>query len=121
MVAGNVAYDYGYYIFTFEEMEEFINKEPTSRIWFRKLIGGRELINNEIRYCLWLKDAALNEIRHIPFIQDRIEKVKAFRLASTKERTRHWANFPTLFSEDRQPTTKYLMFPKVSSRLPSAR
>ena len=32
-----------------------------------------------------------------------------------KERTRKWANYPTLFSEDRQPDSDFLVIPKVSS------
>jgi hypothetical protein len=44
-----------------------------------------------------------------------LKEVKQFRLDSPKERTRKWASFPMLFTEDRQPTIQYLVFPKVSS------
>jgi hypothetical protein len=115
IIKGSETTDDGHFMMTLEEVNLLKEKYPQSAKFIRPFVGGGDFINGNVRYCLWLKDAALNEIRHIPFIQDRIEKVKAFRLASTKERTRHWANFPTLFSEDRQPTTKYLMFPKVSS------
>jgi hypothetical protein len=115
IIKGSETTDDGHFMLTLEEVNELKIKYPESSKFIRPFVGGGDFINGNVRYCLWLKDAPLNEIRHIPFIQERIERVKNFRLASTKARTRHWANFPTLFSEDRQPTTRYLMFPKVSS------
>ncbi|PKP06788.1 MAG: SAM-dependent methyltransferase [Bacteroidetes bacterium HGW-Bacteroidetes-5] len=115
IVKGSETTDDGHFMLTLEEVNQLKDKCPESSKFIRPFVGGGDFINGNVRYCLWLKDAPLNEIRHIPFIQERIERVKNFRLASTKARTRHWANFPTLFSEDRQPTTRYLMLPKVSS------
>jgi hypothetical protein len=51
----------------------------------------------------------------MPLTLARIQKVKTARLNSGKERTKEWANMPSLFTEDRQPTTDYLAIPKVSS------
>lgn len=115
IIKGSETTDDGHFMLTLEEVNQLKDKYPESSKFIRPFVGGGDFINGNVRYCLWLKDAPLNEIRHIPFIQERIERVKNFRLASTKARTRHWANFPTLFSEDRQPATRYLMFPKVSS------
>jgi hypothetical protein len=115
IIKGSETTDDGHFMLTLEEVNQLKEKYPESSKFIRPFVGGGDFINGNVRYCLWLKDAPLNEIRQIPFIQERIERVKNFRLASTKARTRHWANFPTLFSEDRQPTTRYLMFPKVSS------
>ena len=46
---------------------------------------------------------------------ERVQKVKEMRLASTKEATRKFADFPTRFMELRQPDTDYLLIPRVSS------
>lgn len=51
----------------------------------------------------------------MPMVMERVRKVKEARLASPKPRTRAWAKFPTLFSENRQPESDYLVIPKVSS------
>jgi hypothetical protein len=115
IIKGSETTDDGHFMLTLEEVNQLKEKYPESSKFIRPFVGGGDFINGNVRYCLWLKDAPLNEIRHIPFIQERIERVKNFRLVSTKARTRHWANYPTLFSEDRQPTTMYLMIPKVSS------
>ena len=115
IIKGSETTDDGHFILTLEEVNQLKEKYPESSKFIRPFVGGGDFINGRVRYCLWLKDAPLNEIRHIPFILERIEKVKNFRLSSTKPRTRYWANFPTLFSEDRQPTKRYLMLPKNSS------
>ena len=45
----------------------------------------------------------------------RIQTVRDFRLNSDREQTRELAATPTLFGGIRQPTTDYLLIPKVSS------
>lgn len=45
----------------------------------------------------------------------RVESVKQFRLKSTKAATVKWAQMPTLFTENRQPTTNYVLIPRHSS------
>ena len=51
----------------------------------------------------------------IPPVRKRIEAVRLLRLASKKAQTRKRADTPTLFAEDRQPHTDYLLVPRVSS------
>ncbi len=45
----------------------------------------------------------------------RLEKVRAFRLKSTKKATKKAATTPGLFMEIRQPSSRYLAVPEVSS------
>lgn len=45
----------------------------------------------------------------------RLDAVRRFRSMSPKERTVSLAEFPARFGENRQPSTTYLLFPKVSS------
>jgi hypothetical protein len=115
IIKGSETTDDGHFMLSVDEVNQLKEKYPKSEKYIRPFIGGGDFINGNVRYCLWLKDMSANEIRENAFIMQRIEQVKNFRLASPKERTRYWANFPTLFSEDRQPQTRYLMFPKVSS------
>ena len=46
---------------------------------------------------------------------ERIERCREERLKSVDANTRRWAEFPALFQADRQPSTDYLVVPKVSS------
>ena len=66
---------------------------------------------------MWLKDAKPNDIKSNSEIKSRVEGVRIFRKSSPKTATRKWSETPTLFMEDRQPDSDYLMIPVVSSEL----
>ncbi len=115
VIRGSETTDNGHFMLTLEEKESLIAQYPNSEKFIRTFQGGGDIINNKFRYCLWLKDVSASDYRNIPFVMNRIKAVKDFRANSKKERTRKWADFPTLFSEDRQPNSDYLVIPKVSS------
>ena len=46
----------------------------------------------------------------------RVQKVRDFRLKSTRELTRKLADSPTLFSEIRQPDSNYLLVPRATTQ-----
>ena len=46
---------------------------------------------------------------------ERVEKVRKFRLSSTKAATRNCADYPTRFMEIKQPQGEFLIVPEVSS------
>lgn len=115
LIKGSETTDDGHLMMTEVEVSLIKEKYPEALKFIRPFSGGGDFINGKMRWVLWLKDAAPNEYRHIPMILDKIEKVKAFRSNSNKERTQKWAAFPTLFTEDRQPTSNYLLVPKISS------
>ncbi|WP_310558914.1 DNA methyltransferase [Flavobacterium sp.] len=118
MMKGNAAIDDGNFIFNSDtEVEEFKTSFPEQSYLVRKFIGSDELINNYHRYCLWLKDAKPTDIKNNPDIKSRVERIRTFRESSPKTATRKWAETPTLFMEDRQPKSDYLMIPVVSSEL----
>jgi hypothetical protein len=50
MIKGSYPTDNGNYIFTKEEMLEFLKKEPLSESKFRRWIGSDDLLNNKERY-----------------------------------------------------------------------
>jgi hypothetical protein len=89
--------------------------DPNSEKWLRPFVGGDELISGTWRWCLWLKDADPSELRASRPIAERLERVRAGRLKSPTPSVRAYANFPTLFTQDRQPSDSYLAIPEVSS------
>ncbi len=97
------------------EKEYFEKNDPLSQKWILPFIGGEELLNNSIRYVLWLKNCPPDELKKMPLVLKRIEEVKEARLKSSTPSVRDFAKFPTLFTQDRQPSTKYLAMPRVSS------
>lgn len=113
---GNMANDGGNFIFfSEEERDDFIKKEPKSAQFIKPYMGADDFINSEKRFCLWLKDVDPSILRNMPYVIERIEKVKEHRLKSTREATKKLAKAPQIFAEIRQPDTKFLLIPSVSS------
>ncbi len=112
---GNKPIDGGRYLFDDEEVAEFLQKEPGARPFFRPWIGSKEFLHGYNRWCLWLGDAAPNELRQLPECSKRIEEVRAIRLASTSAPTQRLAETPRRFHVENFPTGSFLVIPKVSS------
>lgn len=112
---GNKPTDDGNYILSDAEREQLIAREPNAKKFIRPYMGSEDFINSLSRWCLWLKGIQPNELRSMPEVMARVEKVKAFRLASSAEPTRKSADAPTMFFYTSQPDTDYLIVPEVSS------
>ncbi len=112
---GNQPIDGGFYLFKEDEKNEFIKKEPKSRKYFRKWYGADEFINGYCRYCLWLGDCSPGELRSMPLCLDRVQKVKQFRLASSRKQTNLAAETPTRFYIENFPRGNYIVLPETSS------
>jgi hypothetical protein len=115
IIKGNQPTDDGNFLFTTQEKQDFIAKEPRSENYFRKFVGANEFINNIERWCLWLVDCSPQELRNLPEVLKRVDNVRVFRLGSKKAGTVKKAQTPALFDEIRQPKSKYLLIPSVSS------
>jgi hypothetical protein len=112
---GSMPNDGGNFLFTDEEKNLFLSEEPEAEKCFRPLISAFEFLNGHKRWCLWLKDAEPSELKKLILVSDRIEKVKTLRFESTRQATKKLADFPTLFGEDRQPISDYVLIPLHSS------
>ncbi|NWJ95078.1 MAG: class I SAM-dependent DNA methyltransferase [Chloroflexi bacterium] len=112
---GSKPADGGFLILTDTEKTLLLSVEPQAEKWIRKYIGSDELIHNYYRWCLWLHNVKPEEFKAMPSVMERISKVKQMRLNSTDANTRRWANFPTIFQANRQPTSDYLAIPETSS------
>ena len=112
---GNQPIDDGNYLFTEEEMQEFIKQEPTSAKYFRKWLGSQEFINGFCRYCLWLGDCSPKELLSMPECLKRVDNVRQFRQSSKRASTLKMAEKPTRFQTENMPKTTFILVPKVSS------
>jgi hypothetical protein len=115
LVKGSQPTDGGHLILTAEEAQCLREYEPQSEPFIRQYMGGAELINGRVRYCLWLKDASPQQLRSMPLVLERLQAVKEVRLESPTASVRAFAQYPRLFTQDRQPDTDYLAIPEVSS------
>lgn len=115
MGIGNKPIDGGNYLFTEEEKNDFLKKEPQAEPYFKTWLGGEEFIKGKKRFCLWLADCSPAELRQMPECLKRIEAVKAFREASKSAPTRLLAEKPRRFHVENMPNGTYIAIPKVSS------
>ena len=112
---GNMPLDGGHLLLSDEDKEELLRKEPQAEKFIRSFMGAEEFLNGKSRWCLWLVDAQPQELRGMPEVLQRIQKVKEFRLASIAPSTRVHAATPSVFRDRNQPASQYLIVPKVSS------
>lgn len=114
MSFGNMPLDGGNLLLSDGEKNDLLNKEPESEKFIRPLISAKEFLNNEQRWCLWLINAEPSEIRKMPLVKERIEKVKKFRLDSVASSTQKFATTPSLFRDKNNPDS-CIVVPRVSS------
>ena len=107
--------DDGNFILTKDEKDEFLIREPQGEKYIRPFMMGKDFLQRQPRYCLWLEGANPTELHRCSLILERVARVRDYRLKSTKVATRAKAETPTLFDEIREPQTNYIGFPTVSS------
>ena len=112
---GNQPIDDGNYLFTKEEMEAFLQKEPAAKPYFRKWYGAQEFLHRQPRYCLWLGDCSPRELKNMPHCLERVKNVQLFRSQSRRSSTKKLADSPTRFQTENMPTGNYIVIPEVSS------
>jgi hypothetical protein len=81
----------------------------------RPFLGAYEFINKVPRYCLWLDGVSPEKYRNSKEIKERLSRIRQYREQSAREATKKYADFPALFSEDRQPDSDYILVPRHSS------
>lgn len=115
MVKGSQPTDDGALQLNQSQKDELIHNFPALSSYIKRYMGADDLINDNIRYCLWFDNTTESNILDIEPIKRRLSAVKISRQKSSKEATRKWADRPWLFTENRQPKVPYLILPVVSS------
>ena len=107
--------DDGILTFKNDEYEDFVSREPGSRKFFRKYIGGDEYINGFHRWILYLADSSPLDLRQLPEVRERIQKVREYRASSRRQSTVAMSAYPTRVGVDERLATPFLVFPNTSS------
>ena len=110
---GNMPNDGGGLILSQQEKEQLLNNYPEAKIFVKKFLGSQEFIRDYNRYCLWIDDDNLALALSIPFIANRIEKVKKHRLASKDKGTNKLSLRSHQFRD--RNTGSSIIIPSVSS------
>ena len=110
---GNMPADGGQLLFNNDEKNRFVNDEPSSEIFFKRLVSAHEFLNDTKRWCLWLENVSRDAINNIPLIKDRVEKLREIRLKSSRPKL---AEIPHLFAQITQQLDKdFVLIPCHSS------
>lgn len=115
MGIGNKPIDNGEYLFTTEERDTFLQREPGAAPYFRRWLGADEFLNGYERWCLWLGDAEPSALKALPLAMERVANVRAFRAKSKSAPTQKLAETPRRFHVEFMPESPYLVTPEVSS------
>jgi len=109
---GSMPNDGGNFLLTDGEKQELIKSEPIAEKYIKPLLSASEFLNGKNRWCLWLEDITPNDLKNMPLVKKRIENVRNIRANSSREATRKLAEFPTLFGENRQPKSDFILIPR---------
>ncbi len=113
---GGQAIDDGNLILSTKEKEELLKIEPQAEPFIRPYMMGKDFIDRSPRYCIWLVGADPTRLKNCKHVLERVEKVRAFRLASNRDNTLKAAETPTLFATVLEMKSDYVAIPKVSSQ-----
>ena len=82
MSFGNKAVDGGHLLLSKDEVDGLGLTPMQHARFIRRIYGSAEFIRGLARYCLWIEDRDLDDAMRITGIQQRVEGVRAMRLAS---------------------------------------
>jgi hypothetical protein len=115
MLRGNMPYDGGHLLLSRDEVDALgLTPEQHAR-FIRRIYGSAEFIRGLERYCLWIEDAHLEEAFSTPSIAQRIEGVRAMRLASRDSGAKQMAARAHQFREMHIGLQHTIVIPAVSS------
>ena len=100
------------------ETDEYaeVAADPIAAKYLRPFRMGRELVRGLDRWCLWMADELdPSDVAKSEVLKERVEAVRATRLASKKKATQESAATPYLFQENHQPDVPYVAIPRVVS------
>ena len=96
---------------------EYPHDDPVAQRYLRPFVGARELMKNTPRWCLWLDEPPSDEdVLASAFLRRRLERVRAFRLASRNADTRALAERPHRFFHRSTASTAFVAFPAQVSQ-----
>lgn len=99
------------YVFTEEEKIKFIEKEPNSEKYFHEYLGGEEFLNNKRRYCLYLENCPMNELKLMSLAKSIVNEVLNERI----EKNHKLKDFPRQYVKLSIPKQDYIFIPQMSS------
>ena len=114
---GNSPTDGGNLLLDRNELESLCLDDSQLRKFVRPFFGSIELIHGLDRRCIWIDDSDRDDASTVESIKRRIDRVREFRLQSSKAATVRAAAWAYRFDERKPlPTTPIICVPVTSSQ-----
>jgi len=113
---GNHPYYANSLILTAYEARGLVKKVPEASNFIRPLLGSKEAVSGNARYCLWIDNLSLSTALKIDEIRERIEEVRRAREAKIKDKQAlALAEQPYRFRDQHSAKKSLIIVPIVSS------
>lgn len=112
---GNKPWDGGHLIVEPEDYDQ-VTADTMAARYLRPFRQSTEMLYDKPRWCLWLVDAPPSDLRSSPVLKERLAAVARARASSKTVSVQAQAKTPALFTQIRQPATRYLALPEVSTK-----
>lgn len=113
ILTGNSPYDGGNLLLSSSERENLLRNDSAIK-FIKKIRGSFEYLNGEERWCLWINDNDLQDAMRVPFIADRIQQTKQFRI-NGGDVAKTLVNRPHQFRYRHEAKKSLIIVPRVSS------
>lgn len=115
MIFGNKVVDGGHLRLGREEVQRLGLQAATEARIVRRIYGSSDFIRGEVVFCLWIDDKNLAEAMSYPAVAQRIQAVKALRLASPDMSANQMADRAHQFREMRHAQVHTIVLPRITS------
>ncbi|MCX8500192.1 MAG: class I SAM-dependent DNA methyltransferase, partial [Alphaproteobacteria bacterium] len=115
MLTGSKPIDNGNYIFNEFQLNQFLLLEPRAKKFIHPFVGAHDLINGHKRWVLALQKITSEELRLMPLVAERVERVRVFRQSRNSLPTVALAATPTDYHINQIPDAPFLAIPVTSS------
>ena len=103
LLFGNKPTDGGHLLMNSHERDKLLEVEPQAARWIKKVLGADEFLNAKERWCLWLADITDAELRAMPHVFNRVQKVAEARRKSPDKGAQKMAARPHPFRDLNNP------------------
>lgn len=115
LVRGSMPTDGSAFTLTADEKERLTSEHPESAVLIKGYTSGGDFLANRARWCLWIEDDQLELANRIPFVKERLDRVRDFRLESDAQTTIDYAIYPNRFRQKAYKDTDFIILPLTSS------
>ncbi len=114
MTQGNKPWPTAGLLVTKDELPH-VESDPIAKKYLRVFIQGRDMLQSLPSWCIWMPELVRADVDQSPVLRERFEAVRRERLKPSAHSVAHLAASPHRFAQIRQPISRYLAIPEVSS------